>query len=141
MKKPAVIPGTPQPLLETPLGRAGTAPEFLQRFLLLNGAICEGVPLHIATHLIQGLEAEPEPYVNPHQHPACDEIGLVIGPPGALEYEIRLGDDTHRITSPGSIFIPAGTVHRARALRGTGAYVCILLDARGPTPDNSQSAT
>ena len=141
MKQPTVRQATPQALLETPLGKAGTAPEFLQRFLLLNSEVCPGAPLHIATHLIKDLDAEPEPYVNPHQHPTCDEIGLVIGQPGALEYEIRLNDEIHHVTSPGAIFIPAGTIHRARALRGNGAYVCILLDSQGPTYDNSQSVT
>ncbi len=140
MKIPRVTPGTPQPLDETPLGRSGSIDSFLNRFLLLNQECCAGAPAHIAVHFIQGLTAPPAPYVYAHSHPACDEIGLVIGPPGALEYEMILGDKVHQICSPASIFIPAGTVHRARAARGNGAYVCILMDPRGPNPSNSVKA-
>jgi hypothetical protein len=135
---PSVHQGNPQKLDETFLGKKGAAPEFLKRFVLLNKGINPGAPCHIATHLIRDLKDEPEPYVHAHAHPASDEIGLVIGEPGALEYEVVLGDQVHRLSSPASIFIPAGTVHRARALRGNGAYVCILMDAKGPSPANSQ---
>jgi quercetin dioxygenase-like cupin family protein len=103
----------------------------------LNRESCAGAPVHIATHVVTGLAEAPQPYVDAHAHPACHEIGLVIGAPGALEYEIILDGKAHKVRSPGSVFIPAGTVHRARALRGSGAYVCILMDPQGPTDGNS----
>jgi mannose-6-phosphate isomerase-like protein (cupin superfamily) len=136
MKTPRIIPGQCQPLSKTLLGKPMSIDAFLNRYVLLNQECCEGAPAHIAVHLIRGLEKAPEPYVDPHSHPDCDEIGLVIAPPGELEYEMILDGTVHLITSPASIFIPAGTVHRARALRGKGAYACILMDARGPTSCN-----
>lgn len=136
MKKPQVTPGQCQPLNETLLGKPMAIEAFLNRYVLLNSEVCEGAPAHIAVHMIRGLEQAPTPYVDAHSHPDCDEIGLVIAPPGELEYEMILGEKVHRITSPASIFIPAGTVHRARALRGTGAYTCILMDSRGPAASN-----
>lgn len=137
----SVQEGRLQALNETSLGKAESAPEFLKRFVLLNKEINPDAPCHIATHLIKDLKDEPEPYVHAHSHSSCDEIGLVIGQPGALEYEMVLGDKVHRLQSPASIFIPAGTVHRARAIRGNGAYVCILMDAKGPSSANSQLNT
>jgi mannose-6-phosphate isomerase-like protein (cupin superfamily) len=136
MKQPRVIPGAKQALHETPLGIRDSIDSFLNRFTLMQDALCEDAPAHIAVHLIKDLDGEPEPYVDPHSHPDCDEVGLVIGQPGALEYEIILDGKTHRVSSPASVYIPAGTVHRARAVRGNGAYVCMLMDPAGPHPDN-----
>lgn len=134
MKVPQITPGKPQALNETLLGRPLSTDSFLKRFRLLDQECCDGAPVHIAVHLVQGLKEAPTPYVNAHCHPACDEIGLVIGQPGELEYEIILNGKIHQVISPASIFIPAGTVHRARAMRGNGAYVCILMDPQGPIP-------
>jgi hypothetical protein len=136
MKNPAVIQGTPQALAETPLGLSQPINSFLKRFVLLNKEVYDEAPMHLAVHLIDGLAATPTPYVHAHSHPSCDEIGLVIGQPGALQYEILLGKDIHKVSSPACIFIPAGTIHRARALWGNGAYVCMLMDPLGPQPSS-----
>ena len=140
MKQPKVIAGTPQALNETALGLPQSIGAFLNRYALLNSKNCPGAPAHIAVHLIKGLTETPSPYVHAHRHPASDEIGLVIGQPGDLEYEIILNGTAHAVRSPGCVFIPAGTVHRARALRGQGAYVCVLMDPQGPTSGNSVPA-
>ena len=137
VKTPRIMRGTPEALDATPLGRPVDISGFLNRFVLLNSEVCEGAPAHMAVHLIQDLADLPEPYVDAHRHPACDEIGLVLGQPGALEYEMVLNGDVHKVHSPAAIFIPAGTVHRARAMRGTGAYVCMLMDPKGPAPSNT----
>ena len=137
MKQPRVIHGTPQALNETLLGRPADVSGFLNRFVLLNGEVCEAPPAYIAVHLIQGLPSPPEPYVNAHCHPTCDEIGLVLGQPGALEYEMVLNGEVHQVHSPAAIFIPAGTVHRATAMHGNGAYVCMLMDPKGPDPSTT----
>ena len=140
MKQPKVIQGTPQALNETALGLPKEIGSFLKRYALLNSSNCEGAPAHIAVHLIKGLDKSPAPYVHEHHHPESDEIGLVIGQPGELEYELLLNGKVNKIISPGCVFIPAGTKHRARAIRGQGAYVCVLLDPQGPTPENSVPA-
>ena len=136
MKQPSVIQGKRQALHETPLGRQASIESFLSRFTIMQKELCQDAPVHIAVHLIKDLADEPEPYVDAHCHPDVDEIGMVIGQPGELEYEMILNGKTHRILSPASIFIPAGTVHRARAIRGNGAYACMLMDPTGPRPAN-----
>ncbi len=140
MKTPRITPGRQQALSETVLGRPISVEAFLKRFLLLNAECCEGAPLHIAVHLVNDLQEAPAPYVDAHSHPDCDEMGLVIGQPGALQYEIILDGKVRQVISPASVFIPAGTVHRARALRGNGAYVCILMDPQGPRPSSVSKA-
>ena len=136
MKQPSVIEGSKQALHETPLGIPKSIDSFLNRYTLMQKDLCPDAPVHIAVHLIKDLDDEPEPYVDAHCHPTCDEIGMVIGQPGELEYEMILDGKTHRIQAPASIFIPAGTTHRARALRGNGAYACMLMDPNGPNPAN-----
>ena len=138
--QPKVLQGRPQALNETALGKPMDITRFLNRYVLINAEMCAGAPAHIAAHIIQNLSTEPEPYVEAHTHPDHDEIGIVVGPPGALEYELLLDGVAHRVQSPGAIFIPAGTVHRARAIRGTGAYVCMLMDPKGPSDANSSKA-
>jgi quercetin dioxygenase-like cupin family protein len=113
---------------------------FLSRYVLMNKETCSDAPAHIAVHLISGIADAPDPYVHSHVHPTSDEIGLVIGGPADLEYQILLNGNAHVVRSPGCVFIPAGTVHRARAVRGSGAYVCMLMDPQGPTQANSISA-
>jgi hypothetical protein len=140
VKHPKVIPGTPQPLDDTPLGLSEPTDSFLSRFMLLGKGICDEAPAHIAVHLIQDLTDAPAPYVHAHCHPSFDEIGLVIGQPGALEYEMVLDGEVHRVCAPACICIPAGTLHRARAVRGSGAYVCMLMDPRGPNASNTVKA-
>lgn len=138
--KPQIIPGLPQPLDETVLGARSMTETFFERFLLINRGLLENAPFHIACHVINNLEAIPEPYAKIHCHPDHDEIGLVIGPRDALEYEMILDGKEHRVLSPAAISIPAGTYHRARAVRGNGSYVCILLDAQGPRAANVEIA-
>jgi len=137
VKQPKVTSGTLQALYGTSVGREQQDTPFLDRYILLNKEKCDDAPMHIAVHLVTSLADAPPPYVHAHAHPSCDEIGLVIGQPDALEYEIILDENVHTVGSPGSIFIPAGTVHRATALRGSGVYVCIVMDPQGANPANT----
>lgn len=132
-----IIPGLPQDLGYTVVGApSGGNDAFLKRFLLMNQELFENAPCHIAVHIISGLEECPEPYAQVHCHPASDEIGLIIAPEDQLEYEIILEGEVRRVKSPAAVYIPAGTYHRARAVAGSGAYVCIILDPKGPHADN-----
>jgi quercetin dioxygenase-like cupin family protein len=136
-RKPKIMPGIVQDVDATILGTQLSGKEdFFQRFLLMNKDILENAPFHVAVHIIMDLTKAPHPYVKMHCHPDFDEIGLIIGPPNGLEYEIILDGKENRIKSPASVYIPAGTHHRARAISGSGAYVCILLDPKGPHTAN-----
>lgn len=138
--EPKILHGFPQDLDETVLGtQLNCEKNFFQRFLLLNKKVLENTPFHIATHLITDLESPPEPYAKIHCHPDHDEIGLIIAPKDMLQYEVILNGKVNYVTSPAAVYIPAGTSHRARALKGNGAYVCILLDPQGPSNGNVET--
>jgi hypothetical protein len=135
--EPKILSGLPQDVDETILGtQLGSGKNFFQRFLLINQGLLENAPFHIAVHIIKDLDAPPDPYVKIHCHPSHDEIGLIIAPKDMLEYEIILNGKENRVKSPAAVYIPAGTSHRARAVSGNGAYVCILLDPQGPNTEN-----
>jgi hypothetical protein len=137
LAEPKVMEGFPEDLDETILGtRLNSDKQFFQRFMLINKKVLENAPFHIATHLIKDLDSPPEPYAKIHCHPSHDEIGLIIAPKDMLQYEVILNGKVHHVTSPAAVYIPAGTTHRARALKGNGAYVCILLDPQGPSTVN-----
>ena len=137
--EPTIISGTPQALDYTTVGSpCSSGSAFLERFLLMNKGLLDNAPFHIAVHIIKDLDSPPEPYAQIHSHPACDEIGLIIAPKDELEYEIVLNGKENRVKSPAAVFIPAGTHHRARAIKGRGAYVCIILDPEGPVTANVQ---
>ena len=44
-----------------------------------------------------------------------------------LKYEIQLDDETYKVTSPSTIFIPKGIKHKAKFISGKGIFVCIIL--------------
>lgn len=134
-----ILSGIPQGLNYTAVGVPETQEKYiLDRFLLMNNIVLENAPLHIAVHIISDLDTPVEPYAQIHCHQDCDEIGLIVAPKDALEYEIILEGEEHRVKSPAAVYIPAGTYHRAKAVSGTGAYVCIILDPRGPHEENVQ---
>ncbi|HET6515901.1 MAG TPA: cupin domain-containing protein [Thermodesulfovibrionales bacterium] len=135
--EPKIVRGFPQDLDETILGtQLNSGKKFFQRFLLLNKNLLENAPFHIAVHIIKDLNVPPDPYAKIHCHPSHDEIGLILAPKDMLQYELILDGKENHVKSPAAVYIPAGTSHRARAVSGNGAYVCILLDPQGPSSAN-----
>ena len=64
-----------------------------------------------------------------HKHNA-DEINLIISDNDKLKYEIQLGDEKYRVTSPTTVFIPKGVQHKAKLISGKGIFVCIILSGK-----------
>jgi len=78
-----------------------------------------------------------------HRHPeGSNEMYLIIGDAKALTVEVSLGHDAemekYEISSPGSVFIPAGITHNIKPIRMTpglsggilavvshGEYICL----------------
>ncbi|MHA1269884.1 MAG: hypothetical protein ACTSPY_08885 [Candidatus Helarchaeota archaeon] len=57
-----------------------------------------------------------------HRHPeGTDEIYMIIGDPGAITVEVSLGNgdemEIYEISSPGSVFIPAGISHSIKPIK------------------------
>lgn len=135
--EPRILSGFLQDLGYTNISlESDTGRGFIERYLLMNSVVMQNAPLHIAVHFIRNIEHPPSPYAQIHCHPDADEIGLILAPKDELEYEIILDGEATNVKSPAAVYIPAGTNHRARAVSGTGAYVCIILDSLGPLAEN-----
>jgi len=46
-----------------------------------------------------------------------------------LTYEIELGDEKYKVSSPSTVFIPKGLKHKAGVISGKGIFVCIILSS------------
>ena len=64
-----------------------------------------------------------------HEHDH-DEINLILSEDSKLTYEIQMDDETYKVTSPSTIFIPKGLQHSAQAVSGKGIFVCIILSSK-----------
>lgn len=103
----------------------GSAP--LLRIMLAGKGMLEECQKHIAAHIIDTVESAPRKYCLPHRH-NCGEINLVLSLTELTEltYQIQLGSETFIVKSPASIFIPAGVLHSANVLSGSGVFVVIV---------------
>lgn len=91
----------------------------------ITRSIPKGFPLHVAIHQIDEA-VRTRNYIAPHRH-EYDEMNLLLGAAGALEFDIQLATERYRLTSPASIWIPAGLEHAANVIRGSGLFVCVIL--------------
>ena len=87
---------------------------------------------HVAVHFVNGNHKKMSEYSMLHKHSA-DEINLIVSENSKLKYEIQLGDETYKVTSPSTVFIPKGVKHKAKFISGKGIFVCIILSGKYST--------
>jgi hypothetical protein len=83
-------------------------------------------PVHVAVHEVSDAVESDACCSERHSHPV-PEIDLLIAPPGELVYRIELDGVEHEVSSPASVWIPAGVVHAANVVRGSGTFVCAVF--------------
>ena len=84
---------------------------------------------HVAVHFVNGNHKKMSEYSMLHKHNA-DEINLIVSEKSKLKYEIQLDDETYKVTSPSTVFIPKGVRHKAKFVSGKGIFVCIILSGK-----------
>jgi len=84
---------------------------------------------HVAVHYVNGNHKKMSEYSMLHKHSA-DEINLIVSENSKLKYEIQLDDETYKVTSPSTVFIPKGVRHKAKIISGKGSFVCIILSGK-----------
>ncbi|MEW6043464.1 MAG: AraC family ligand binding domain-containing protein [Thermoproteota archaeon] len=119
--------GVVEPLSQIPFH--GRAP--IKRLSMLSKKLVPKSNTHVAVHFVDSKKKFSQ-YSFPHKHD-CDEINLILSEKGKLTYKIQLGDETYRVSSPSTIFIPKGVRHSANVVSGTGIFVCIILSDRYKT--------
>lgn len=98
----------------------------IKRLSMLSKKIVPQSDTHIAVHFVNGSRTKYPQYSSFHKH-NCDEINLILSESGKLTYKIQLGDESYRVSSPATIFIPKGVRHKANVISGKGIFVCIIL--------------
>ncbi len=122
--------GCVEPLHFVPFHANGTAP--VSRRVLAGAGVHESLGKHMVSHEIRNVAAERRSYCEPHVHD-CDEINILLSD-SYLSYEICLGDEAFVVNAPATIHIPAGVVHSANVIEGSGFYIAMV-----DTPNYSAS--
>lgn len=114
--------GLVQPLHHVPFHSNGTAP--LTRRLMAGTDVLPQVKKHLVAHELRQVSAEFRSYCEPHAHD-CMEINILLSM-SRLVYEIRLADEVYIVEAPATIYIPAGLIHSANVIEGTGFFLAML---------------
>lgn len=86
-----------------------------------------GSPCHVIVHEVAAdASEERRDYCDAHAHPFA-ELNVLLGEPGALVYDIVVGEETITATSPTTVWIPAGVEHSANLRGGTGTFVVVYV--------------
>jgi 2-isopropylmalate synthase len=129
-KRPAVAPSQ---LIVKPAGQAELAhhveanlpPAYGPRLLHLSAAVVPGADVFITSRSVTALAGPAEPNVLPHRH-KVSQTYVFTSPDDSLEVEVEIEGQRTAVRSPASAFIPAGTEHALRILRGTGTVLSIV---------------
>ncbi len=97
----------------------------IKRLSMLSKTLIPQSDTHVAVHFIDASKDLPK-YSKLHKH-NHDEINLILSEDSELRYEIQLEDESYKVTSPSTIFIPKGINHSAQAISGKGIFVCVIL--------------
>ena len=97
----------------------------IKRLSMLSKTLIPQSDTHVAVHFVDASKDLPK-YSKLHKH-NHDEINLILSEDSELRYEIQLEDESYKVTSPSTIFIPKGINHSAQAISGKGIFVCVIL--------------
>ena len=61
---------------------------------------------------------------------------FIVSENSKLKYEIQLDDETYKVSSPSTVFIPKGIRHKAKFISGKGIFVCIILSGKYKSSKN-----
>ena len=101
----------------------------MKRLSMLSKKRLPSSNTHIAVHFVNGNHKKMSEYSMLHKHNA-DEINLIVSENSKLKYEIQMDDETYKVTSPSTVFIPKGVRHNAKFISGKGIFVCIILSGK-----------
>ncbi|MCM0622622.1 LeuA family protein [Nocardioides bruguierae] len=99
------------------------------RYVLIDDRFVSGAAQYCIARRFPEGEHPVVGHVDGHVH-RCDSLFVFLGEADGyegLDVEVTLGDEVFAVQSPASVFIPAGTYHSYRAVRGAGTYLNHVL--------------
>ena len=103
----------------------------IKRLSMLSKKTIPESNIHAAVHIVD-INKKISKYSTLHKHNA-DEVNIILSQSEKLVYEIQLGDEIYKVSSPATIFIPKGVPHRADVISGSGFFVCLILSDKYKT--------
>lgn len=116
-----ITKGVNEPLQKIPFH--GRAP--IKRISMLGKKSIPESRTHLAVHFVNASRKKIPEYSKLHKH-NHDEINVILSQKGKLVYEIQLEDEIYKVSSPCTVFIPRGMRHRAKAISGSGIFLCMI---------------
>ena len=104
----------------------------IKRLSMLSEKTIPESNIHAAVHIVDVKNKKISKYSTLHKHNA-DEVNIILSQDKKLVYEIQLGDETYKVRSPATIFIPKGVMHKADVISGSGFFVCLILSDKYKT--------
>ena len=97
----------------------------------MQGDMVPGAEIYQIVRRVEGVAAPPEPYIDSHKHtvPSLYSFIGIDDDLTGLEAEVTLDGTSYVVSSPGSVYIPAETMHTYRILSGTGFFVHTVCHA------------
>jgi quercetin dioxygenase-like cupin family protein len=108
-----------------PFHSLGLAP--LTRRVLAGDGLHDELGKRVVAHELREVSDAQRSYCEPHRHD-CAEINILLSL-SKLVYEIRLGNEVYIVEAPASIYIPAGLVHSANVIEGSGFFIAMIETA------------
>ena len=104
-----------------------------KRLVFVNNKLISDANIHVAVTFVNNLHKKQKKlnYVQLHNHDV-DEINIVLGEQKELVYEISTDKKKHIVTSPWVVYIPKGTQHAAKPIKGKGVFICIVFKGTLP---------
>ena len=103
----------------------------IKRLSMLSKKTIPESNIHAAVHIVD-INKKISKYSTLHKHDA-DEVNIILSQGDKLVYEIQLDDEIYKVSSPSTIFIPKGVLHRADVISGSGFFVCLILSDKYKT--------
>jgi hypothetical protein len=94
----------------------------------INRYFSPDFPFHLAVHEVSPVVSPPKEYTQVHSHTDSAEINIILSR-HLLVYRIQLGRRLYTVSSNSSIYIPAGILHSANVLKGSGFFVTMRMPA------------
>jgi mannose-6-phosphate isomerase-like protein (cupin superfamily) len=104
----------------------------IKRISMLSKKTIPESKIHAAVHFVDAIDKKISKYSILHKHDV-DEVNILLSQSDKMVYEIQLGDEIYKVSSPVTIFIPKGVKHRADVISGSGFFVCLIMSNKYKT--------
>jgi 2-isopropylmalate synthase len=96
-----------------------------KRFVMIDHRLLKASPYYVIARKVCDVDSAEPAHVDSHRH-NCDSLFMFLGDEDdyeGLEVEVSVMGNTRNLTSPATVFVPAGAPHTYRFLKGSGTFI------------------